>query len=159
MSKGDKWPRRPGMLRRWFYRVPVFLYRMGLGGLVPRQALLTTIGRKSGRPRHAVVEVMKHDAATDTYYVSSSYGVHSDWYRNLQANPALRLRVRGRRFPGRATVLPREEGEQFLFDCWQRERSYYQVAFRLMGLKITTDQEARAAITEMRVVAIQPEAA
>jgi hypothetical protein len=36
------------------------LYRIGLGRLMPGQVMLTTVGRKSGQPRRAVVDLLKH---------------------------------------------------------------------------------------------------
>jgi deazaflavin-dependent oxidoreductase (nitroreductase family) len=146
------------MLVRWFFRAPVVLYRIGLGGLMPMQLLLTTVGRKSGRPRQAVVDVLRHDAATDTYYVASAYGAHSDWYRNLQANPMVRAQVRWRKFPAKATALPEDESEAVLLDYWRRHRLYSRVTMRLVGLKAASEEEVRAAAGQMRVVAIQPEA-
>ena len=158
MSEEQSSLRRPGLLLRWFFRAPVVLYRIGLGGLMPAQLLLTTVGRKSGRPRRAVVDMLGHDAATDTYYVVSAYGAHSDWYRNLQVNPTVGVQVRWRRFPARATTLSEEEAGEFLLDFWRRHRLYSRTMFRLVGLKLTTEEEARAAAGQMRVVAIQPEA-
>lgn len=157
MSKRDK-PRRPGALLRWFFRAPVVLYRVGLGGLMPMQLMLTTTGRRSGQPRRAVVDVLKHDRATDTYYVVSAYGGRSDWYRNLQANPTVQVQVRWRKFSGRASTLPEKEAEEFLLDFWRGHRTYARTMFRLVGVKVDTEEEARAAIEELRVVAIQPEA-
>ena len=158
MSRLDQPLRRPGMLGRLFFRAPIMLYRIGLGGLMPMQLLLTTVGRKSGQPRQAVVDVLRHDAATDTYYVASAYGAHSDWYRNLQANPAVCVQVRRRKFPARATTLPQEEAEQVLLDYWRRHRLYSRATLRLVGLKAASEDEVRAAAGQMRVVAIQPEA-
>lgn len=146
----------PGPLLRWFFRAPVGLYRIGLGGLMPMQLQLTTVGRKSGQPRRAVVDVLKHDAATDTYYVVSAWGERSNWFRNLQANPVVRVQVRWRRFVGRATILPEKEAEEFLLDFWRRHRFYVRTMFRLIGVKADTEEEVRAAGAEMRVVAIQP---
>ena len=156
MSKRDK-PRRSGPLLRWFFRAPVVLYRVGLGGLMPMQLMLTTVGRKSGQPRRAVVDVLRHDKATDTYYVVSAYGERSDWYRNLQANPAVQAQVRCRKFSARATTLPEEEAEEFLLDFWRRHRFYVRTMMRMIGLKVTTEEEVRAVAAEMRVVAIRPE--
>jgi deazaflavin-dependent oxidoreductase (nitroreductase family) len=141
-----------------FFRAPIMLYRIGLGGLMPMQLLLTTVGRKSGRPRQAVVDVLRHDAATDTYYVVSAYGARSDWYRNLQANPAVRVQVRWRKFPARATILPQQEAEELLLDYWRRHRLYARVTMRLVGLKAGSEDEVRSAAGKLRVVAIQPEA-
>ena len=156
MSKRDR-PRRPGLLLRWFYRAPVLMYRIGLGRLMFGQVMLTTVGRKSGQPRRAVVDLLKHDAATDTYYVVSAYGGGSDWYRNLEANPAVKVQARGRKFSARAATLPPDEAEEVLVDYWRRHRLYVRTMFRLIGLKAATEEEARVTAAEMRVVAIRPE--
>jgi deazaflavin-dependent oxidoreductase (nitroreductase family) len=157
MSRRDR-PRRPGPLLRWFFRAPVLMYHIGLGGLMLGQVMLTTVGRKSGQPRRAVVDLLKHDAATDTYYVVSAYGGGSDWYRNLEANPTLKVQARGRKFSGRAATLPPDEAEEVLLDYWRRHRLLARMLLRLVGLRVTTEEEARASAAEMRVVAIRPEA-
>jgi deazaflavin-dependent oxidoreductase (nitroreductase family) len=156
MGSGDR-PRRPGLLLRWFYRAPVMLYRIGLGRLMLGQVMLTMVGRKSGQPRRAVVDLLKHDAATDTYYVVSAYGGGSDWYRNLEANPAVKVQTRGRKFSARAATLPPDEAEEVLLDYWRRHRLYARTMLRLVELRVRTEEEARAAAAEMRVVAIRPE--
>jgi deazaflavin-dependent oxidoreductase (nitroreductase family) len=124
---------------------------------MPAQVMLTTVGRKSGRPRRAVVDVLKHDSNTDTYYVVSAYGRSSNWYRNLEANPAIRAQVRWRRFPARATTLSRSEAEEVLLDYWRRHRRAARMLLRLVGLKANTEEEARAAAAEIKMVAIRPE--
>jgi deazaflavin-dependent oxidoreductase (nitroreductase family) len=133
------------------------LYRIGLGGLMLGQVMLTTVGRKSGQPRRAVVDLLKHDAATDTYYVVSAYGAGSDWYRNLEANPAVRVQARVRKFSARAATLPPDEAEEVLLDYRRRHRLLARMLLRLVGLRATTEEEVRAAAAEMRVVAIRPE--
>lgn len=157
-AAGEARRRRPGVFLRWFFRAPVMLYRVGLGGLMFGQLLLTTVGRKSGRPRRAVVDVLGHDAATDTYYVISAYGARSDWYRNLQATPAVRVQVRWRKFAARATTLPEKKAEEMVLDFWRRHRLYVRTMLRLIGLKAGTEEEARATAAQMRLVAIRPEA-
>jgi deazaflavin-dependent oxidoreductase (nitroreductase family) len=154
MGSGDR-PRRPGLLLRWFYRAPVLMYRIGLGRLMLGQVMLTTVGRKSGQPRRAVVDLLKHDAATDTYYVVSAYGGGSDWYRNLEANPAVKVQTRGRRFSARAATLPPDEAEEVLVDYWRRHRLYARTMLRLIGLKAATEEEARVAAGVLKVVAIR----
>lgn len=158
MSKQRSSVRRPGTVGRLFFRAPITLYRIGLGGLMPMQLLLTTVGRKSGQPRRAVVDVLRHDAATDTYYVVSAYGESSDWYRNLRANPAVCVQVRWRRVPARAAALPQDEAEELLLDYWRRHRLYARVTMRLVGVKAANEDEVRAAAAQLRVVAIKPEA-
>lgn len=155
-ASGGNRRRRPGLFLRWFFRAPVMLYRIGLGGLMFGQLLLTTVGRKSGRPHQTVIDLLGHDAATNTYYVLSAYGRHSDWYRNLQANPQIRVQVRWRKFPARATTLPQKEAEEVALDFWRRHRLYVRTMLRLIGLKAATEDEVRAAIAKMKIVAIHP---
>ncbi len=149
-------PRKPGRLLRWFYRAPVLLFDIGLGGLMLGQLRLTTAGRRSGRPRRAVVDVLGHDATTDTYYVVSAYGGRSDWYRNLQADPKVLVQVRRREFSALTETLPREEAEPLFLDFCHRHRLYVRTMFRLIGINVDTDEDARAAAAEMKVVAIRP---
>ncbi len=156
MGSGDR-PRRPGLLKRWFFRAPILMYRVGLGGLMLGQVMLTTVGRKSGQPRRAVVDLLKRDAATDTYYMVSAYGGLSDWYRNLETNPELQVQVRWRKFRARAGTLPPDEAEEVLLDYWRRHRLLARMLLRLVGLRVTTEEEARAAAAEMKMVAIRPE--
>ena len=80
---------RPGPLTglsRTLWRLPILLYRCGLGRLLgQRVMLLTHTGRVSGRPRRAVIEVVQHDE--QGYLAASGFGPRADWYRNVVANP------------------------------------------------------------------------
>ena len=46
--------------------------------------MLHHIGRKSGQPRQAVLEVAAHRTEPDEYVVASGFGFKSDWYLNLK---------------------------------------------------------------------------
>ncbi len=77
-------------------RLHVFLYRL-LGGAGPagrfRRApvlLLTTTGRKSGRPR---TRPLLYGRDGDDFVVVAGYG-DSDWRRNLKANPGATVQVK-----------------------------------------------------------------
>ncbi len=167
-SEGGK-RRRPGRLLRWFYRAPVLVYGIGLGGLIPGRLMLggipghlmlTTVGRRSGR-LHRVALDMWHDPTTDTHYVVSGYGEHSDWYRNLRANPEVRVQIGWRKFRARAAVLPVEEAEELMLGRWRQHgrlmRFYGDLSLRMVGLKgWSTEEEVRAAVAELRVVALHP---
>lgn len=153
----------PRGLLRLFFRSPILLYRLGLGGLslgglTGERILLTTVGRRSGKPRRAAVDVMRHDAATDTYYVLSVWGERSDWYRNLRANPSLRAQVGWRRFAAKATILPESDAGQMIVEYARRHPRYARVMMRVVGLKGEwSDETLRALGPQMRVVAIQRE--
>jgi deazaflavin-dependent oxidoreductase (nitroreductase family) len=100
---------RPSPLRRLFFRAPIALYRGWLGELLRWRCVLrlTTIGRKSGRPRTTLVSFMPQNGH---YVIFSGWGVRSDWYQNLLANPEVTIQVGRRRL--RATAQPVREPER-----------------------------------------------
>ncbi|MFF0864048.1 nitroreductase family deazaflavin-dependent oxidoreductase [Nonomuraea sp. NPDC003560] len=101
-------PDPPTGLRRRLWRLPILLYRLGLGPLLGgRVMLLTHTGRVSGLPRRAVIEVVQRDG--QGYVAASGFGPKADWYRNVMATPRVSLQVGGHRF--RATAVPLEPGE------------------------------------------------
>jgi hypothetical protein len=52
----------PTGLSRLLWRAPIWLYRLGLGGLLGSHfVLLNHVGRKSGQPRQTVLEVVDRD--------------------------------------------------------------------------------------------------
>jgi deazaflavin-dependent oxidoreductase (nitroreductase family) len=96
----------PSGLKRCLFRLPVSLYRARLGWLLgERFLLLTHIGRKSGRPRETVLEVVHHDTGTDTYFIASGWGERSDWVRNVQKAPMVSVNVGKRHFVATAKRL------------------------------------------------------
>jgi deazaflavin-dependent oxidoreductase (nitroreductase family) len=66
---------------------------------------LTTIGRKSGKPR--ATQLAWHDDGGDFLVVASAMGQerHPDWSYNLLANPDAEVQLRGARARVRARVL------------------------------------------------------
>jgi len=64
--------------------------------------LLTTKGRRSGRPRTGPVSFMPVD---DHFVVFSGWGVTSNWYQNLRANPEVTITVGRRRMRAVARVV------------------------------------------------------
>ena len=70
-----------------------------------RILLLTTIGRKTGKPRVTALGY-GYDAPNDTYYVMTGWGGKSDWLRNASANPRVRVQVGARQFDGIAARVP-----------------------------------------------------
>ncbi|MEV4257472.1 nitroreductase family deazaflavin-dependent oxidoreductase [Spirillospora sp. NPDC049652] len=71
--------------------------------------LLTTVGRKSGQERTTPL-IYQEDG--DDYVVVASKGgadEHPLWYRNLEADPEVKVQVRGDRFTARARTATPEE--------------------------------------------------
>jgi deazaflavin-dependent oxidoreductase (nitroreductase family) len=100
---------------RWFVRAPIYLYKLRLGFLFGRRMLLLEhIGRQSGARRYVVLEVVDHPDA-DAYVIVSGFGETAQWYRNVLANPRVRVSVGLRRnVPALATPMTREAAEKTL---------------------------------------------
>lgn len=77
---------------------PRLLYKLGLGLVYGRMVLLlTTTGRKSGLPHNVPVQYEEIDGEI---YVGSARGKEADWFRNILANPEVKVQVGRRHFVG-----------------------------------------------------------
>jgi deazaflavin-dependent oxidoreductase (nitroreductase family) len=93
---------------------------LGGPGLLPT-LLLTTKGRKSGKPRAAP---LIYGEAGDSYVVIASKGGlpnHPVWYLNLEADPDCELMVGSKRVTARARVAEGKERERL----WKRMAAIY----------------------------------
>ena len=68
----------------------------------PKYLYLTTVGRRSGRPRRIEIWFTRHASA---YYLVAEHGRRSQWVQNLAADPAVRARVGARSFRAHARVV------------------------------------------------------
>ena len=68
--------------------------------------MLETTGRKSGQPRRTAVGGKVID---NQFWMVSEHGEHSDYVRNIKANPAVRLRIGGTWRNGTAQLLPDDD--------------------------------------------------
>lgn len=74
--------------------------------------VLTTTGRKSGKPRSVA---LIYAADGDRAIVIASMGgapQHPQWYRNIEANPDVQVQIRGDRFAARAVTLEGDARER-----------------------------------------------
>lgn len=77
--------------RKWISKVPLNLWRLGLGPLLGHNLLvLTHKGRKSGRIIHTMVEYHEHNGKI---YIAAAYGPHTDWYQNIFAHPQVTVQI------------------------------------------------------------------
>ena len=58
--------------------------------IASRVLVLTTIGRRSGRPR---LTPLQYEEIEGIYYVASARGTQADWYCNLIRNPKVEVQV------------------------------------------------------------------
>ncbi len=139
----------------WFkrlLRLPIVLYRAGLGWLIGgRFMLLTTKGRKTGLPRTTPVEYFRMG---DDLYVFAGRGKKAHWYKNLRANPIVVVQVGSKCFSARAT--PASEGEKLAI-----AEKFYSPAYELflknvMGVSWATPESRREAAKTLVSVRLEP---
>ncbi len=91
--------RPPGPVLRTFLQAPTLLYRARLGWLLGSRFLyMVHRGRRSGKLRRTVVEVVHFDHRSEEAAVVAGWGPHTQWYLNLEAAPAVEVRVGRRRW-------------------------------------------------------------
>jgi deazaflavin-dependent oxidoreductase (nitroreductase family) len=103
----------PSRLLKVFFRAPAFMYRLGLGRMLGKRFVAVTHrGRKSGQLRETVLEVLVFDPDDKETVVVSAYGTRADWYRNLRAQPALRVRTGGMDYVPEQRFLTADEARE-----------------------------------------------
>ncbi|OBF80399.1 nitroreductase [Mycobacterium sp. 852002-51163_SCH5372311] len=68
--------------------------------------MIETVGRKSGKPRLTAVG---GKVVGNQFWMVSEHGEHSDYVRNMKANPAVRVRIGGKWRNGTAHLLPDDD--------------------------------------------------
>ncbi len=147
----------PKGLGRLLFRLPIWLFRLRLGWLMgDRMLLLHHTGRKSGLPRQAVLEVVRHDRATDTYVVVAAFGEETHWYQNVMASPDAIIQVGRRRLPVRAESLPAEERGTIIAE-FARKHPFEARFVSLIGYRVDgTEADWRALGERLIAVAFRP---
>ena len=114
---------------RRLVRAPIWLYRARLGFLFgSRMLLLEHVGRRSGARRYVVLEVVDRPAP-HTYVVASGFGTRSQWFRNVRADPRVRVTVGGHpTMHAEAWVLSPAEADATL-DAYRRRHPRIWSAF------------------------------
>ncbi|MEV6608656.1 nitroreductase/quinone reductase family protein [Kutzneria sp. NPDC051319] len=75
---------------------------------MPGHTLLETTGRRSGQPRRTPLggRLVGRD-----FWLVSEYGEKSQYVRNIQADPRVRVRIRGRWRAGIAHLMPEDDAK------------------------------------------------
>ena len=122
---------------RGFGKLHVAFFRAVGGRGSSSTLLLTTTGRKSGRP---IAVPLFYAAEGDRLYIVASFGGNDEapgWYRNLLANPAVEVEVSGRRAAYRAKSLSPEEARPIwpqVLAVWPSYASYQKKTKRLIPI-------------------------
>ena len=126
-------------------QIPVFIWRWmktlswsmvrsynGKSRMSRMVLLLTTTGRKTGLDRTTPLQYEEIDGV---YYVASARGRQADWFRNLQADPHVRVRVGERQFDALAEAITDPERiADFLEYRLQRHPRMIGTMLQLEGL-------------------------
>lgn len=94
----------PGPVFKWLFKTPVIFYRIGLPLFGDFVLLLTTTGRKSGKPRYTPVEY-RLEPETGEFIVMAGWGGNTDWRKNIEANPHVLVQAGRRKFEAVAERL------------------------------------------------------
>jgi deazaflavin-dependent oxidoreductase (nitroreductase family) len=100
-------------------------------GITPGYAVLETTGRKSGLPRQVPVS---NGLEGKTFWIVSEQGRRSDYVRNIEADPRVRVRVGRRWHSGQAHVLADKDPSERLKSLGAVNRLF----IRAMGTDLLT---------------------
>jgi deazaflavin-dependent oxidoreductase (nitroreductase family) len=127
---------------RGMLRIPVVLWRLGLGPLVGRVlVLLTVTGRSTGLPRH--VPIHPHLVGGRTY-VWCPYGGRAQWYRNMSANPVVTLQSRrGTQVMRAVSLVNDDEAIEVVSDLRRFDASWLRLYLDAQGIADTPQDIAR----------------
>jgi deazaflavin-dependent oxidoreductase (nitroreductase family) len=154
--------RRPGPITRRLLRAPARLYDWHAGWLLGHRFLrLTHVGRCSGRLHRSVLEVVGSGPAPGEVVVVAGLGPSADWYRNVQAHPAVEVAVGRRRSRPAHRVLDQREAVVVLAAYERRNRWVSPVVRRvlswLVGWRYDGSDDARQRLAqELPLVAFRP---
>lgn len=148
----------PGGISRILYRAPLWLYRLGLGGLLGKRFIrLFHRGRKSGLVRETVVEVIRYDPETCEAVVISAWGDRADWVRNMRQTPGIEAQIGWSRYRALAVFL---NVGQRIEEFMQYARRYPKMAVRLPGLVgyelDGSEDDFRAFAVAIEMVVVKP---
>jgi len=128
-----------------------FLYRFA-GGVV---LLLTTTGRRSGRP-HTVG--LQYELIDGVYWVGAADGERADWYRNVEADPRVVIQVGENKINATVElVADPERVVRFLAYRLKKRPLMLRLILRLDGISgRITDQVLRDYARNIRAAVITP---
>jgi deazaflavin-dependent oxidoreductase (nitroreductase family) len=121
------------MTRFWRIVNPLALL---FAGVAPWWVILETTGRKTGKPRR--VPLARGPIDGNAYLIDAVHGHQSAWVRNIEANPAVRVRHKGRWHRGTASLESMDDRTLARFN------RYGRVAVKIAGInpllvRITVD--------------------
>lgn len=152
--------KRPNPLLKLFFKFPLLLHKIGFGGweriIGAEWMLIAATGRKTGKRRETLVDVMDYDKTTDTYYVEAAYGARADWYRNIKSNPVFEAQVGWRKFKATTNELDGEDTGEMLVRFFRRKPAYTRSVMAMVGMKFKDEDELRVIGKNLTLLAVRP---
>jgi deazaflavin-dependent oxidoreductase (nitroreductase family) len=93
---------RRQLVTNWLHRWVANPVMRRLSRYIPGQAVLETTGRRTGLPRRTPVGGRIADGC---FWLVADHGLRSQYVRNIQADPRVRLRIGARWYVGTAQLL------------------------------------------------------
>ncbi|MGB2963376.1 MAG: nitroreductase family deazaflavin-dependent oxidoreductase [Anaerolineales bacterium] len=137
-----KFPKPPRGAKAIPWRMPIWIYRLGMGWMLGNRALLLSHkGRISGKTRQTVLEIIHHSPGDQTYYVVSGFGTQSHWYQNIHQEPRVKIQVGSNQIEAIATQLDPDETELVFFSYAQKHPQALRGLANLLGYEISHTPE------------------
>ncbi|MGH3842871.1 MAG: nitroreductase/quinone reductase family protein [Pseudonocardiaceae bacterium] len=90
----------------WFHKYVANPVMRRFAGHLPGLALVETVGRRSGKPRHTPIGGRIENGC---FWLVSDHGRASHYVRNIEADPRVRVQVRSQWHTGTAHLLAEDD--------------------------------------------------
>jgi len=135
-------PAPPGGLKLKLFRAPLYFYRFKLGFLLGERFIhLRHWGRKSGKLKETVLEVIDQDKANKKVFSGSGFGEKSQWFKNISANNSVFVTLRNRQYEATARVLSADEAKDVLLRYVKTHPKSIHGVARLSGYDIDGSEQ------------------
>lgn len=148
---------RPPIFMLPILKLPLLLYRTGMGWLLGKRfMLLTHVGRCSGKVRQTVLAVLSFDPKTKEIKAISAWSA-SDWYKNILTSPALQVETGRTRYVPVHYFLSSEEIAALFEDYRRKHPIFSRIVCRIPGWQWDSSHEEVLELAKtLRGVAFQP---
>jgi deazaflavin-dependent oxidoreductase (nitroreductase family) len=138
--------------------MPLPLYRHGWGWLLGHTFLLLVhVGRKTGKPHDAVAMALSYNRDRHEAVIFSGWGPDADWVHNLQAHPALEVRIGRESFVPEHHFLADDEAVAVVSDFQRRHPWRVRLASAILGWgNLHSDDVVRRFVHEHPFVSLRP---
>ena len=133
--------RRPYGIYRLLANAPRWFYRLGLGWVLGKRVVqITHRGRKSGLLRRTILEVLSYDSQTHEVLIVSGWEGKTDWYRNIQQEPALEVRIGRVHYRPVQEFLSPQETAQLILTLFRQHPREVRFVGPLLGIDLDAEE-------------------